>query len=242
MCGIADSEAETFQGLLKHPTAIKVPRRVQLYQNLKLTPLAKVSYGTEVNRLIFLNAPLVILVYLMMAAVAAVFLSASQYYRNSPSRPSFGALWKASRILQALGGVVSVIFSTLMGFGFCTLIGKSTVSKEDLAGSSLPFNTLLMILPFLLVAIGIDDMFLIVNMFHGSAQKELPIAARAGAALQHAGPAILFTTLTDIMAFALGAMLSSTPVIRIFCTYAAVCIGKFDFLTACIYWIRRLYF
>lgn len=80
-----------------------------------------------------------------------------------------------------------------------------------------------MILPFLLVAIGVDDAFIITNAYN-NAKKDVPIPVRVGQALEMAGPAISYTTATDCIAFALGGFITTTPVIRIFCVYAAVCV------------------
>jgi len=110
-----------------------------------------------------------------------------------------------------------------VGFGICTYFGKRTALEKDLAGTSLPFNTLLMVLPFLLMAIGVDDAFIITNAYNNT-KKDVPIPERVGQALKTAGPAISYTTATDCIAFALGGFITTTPVIRIFCVYAAVCI------------------
>lgn len=73
------------------------------------------------------------------------------------------------------------------------------------------------------MAIGVDDAFIITNAYN-NAKKDVPIPVRVGQALKMAGPAISYTTATDCIAFALGGLITTTPVIRIFCVYAAVCV------------------
>jgi Niemann-Pick C1 protein len=70
-----------------------------------------------------------------------------------------------------------------------------------------PFGPVHGVLPFLLLGIGIDDMFVIVQS-HASlspADAALGIRERIGRTLQHAGVAITVTSLTDLAAFGVGA-------------------------------------
>jgi predicted RND superfamily exporter protein len=79
--------------------------------------------------------------------------------------------------------------------GFCSLLGISYG----------PVHTAL---PFLLLGIGVDDMFVIVscwkNLNLGNNQVSLP--EKIGRTLKHAGTSITVTTVTDVAAFLVGAL------------------------------------
>ena len=66
------------------------------------------------------------------------------------------------------------------------------------------FTVLSQILPFILVGIGIDDAFVIVNAFDRT-DDSLDIPERVGQAMGRVGVSITLTSLTDIVAFLLGA-------------------------------------
>ena len=59
----------------------------------------------------------------------------------------------------------------------------------------------------LCAGIGVDDMFVIVQALEclDSSEKALPIPERIATALKHAGVSITVTSLTDILAFGVGA-------------------------------------
>ena len=77
-------------------------------------------------------------------------------------------------------------------------------------------------MPFLLVGIGADDMFVLCNSID---QTDLnhPTSERVVSALSHSGPAITITSLTNALAFAFGAT-TSLPALKSFCLFASVCI------------------
>jgi len=77
-------------------------------------------------------------------------------------------------------------------------------------------------MPFLLVGIGVDDMFVMCN-----AIDQVPYTKTHGEriwmALSHAGPAITITSLTNALAFAFGGT-TSLEALKSFCLFACVCI------------------
>ena len=110
----------------------------------------------------------------------------------------------------ALSGVLSTGMGILAGIGISVLLG-------------VPFISLVGVVPFLVVSIGIDDMFIIVDEFDRQSKSNIPVN-RVSFALSKVGATITMTTVTDIIAFIASAT-SSFPAIRYFCIYTALCIG-----------------
>eukprot|EP00903_Cladosiphon_okamuranus_P022061 g20288.t1 len=89
-----------------------------------------------------------------------------------------------------------------------------------------PFTTLSMILPFILVGIGVDDAFVIVAAYDNT-DPAMPIAERVALGVKRCGVSIFYTSLTNFFAFLLGSQ-SALPAVEYFCLYASTAI-LFDF-------------
>ena len=80
------------------------------------------------------------------------------------------------------------------------------------------------IIPFLLLGIGIDDMFVIMQCYDNLSLEEMSspdIPTRVGKTMRRAGVAITVTSLTDFMVFAIGAT-TVLPALRSFCLWCGV--------------------
>ena len=95
------------------------------------------------------------------------------------------------RIYVGMSGILAVIMGIIVCFGLCSAFG-------------LFFGPMHSVLPFLLLGIGIDDMFVIVQCFENVKEKKLSFEDKFGVTMQHAGVAITITSMTDIVAFAVG--------------------------------------
>jgi predicted RND superfamily exporter protein len=91
----------------------------------------------------------------------------------------------------------------ILAVGVCSLIG-------------IPYGPIHTSLPFLLLGLGIDDIFVFnaswkqIHTYESNLKK--PLTKRIGLALSHAGSAITVTSFTDVIAFIIG---SSTVRYRI---------------------------
>ena len=103
--------------------------------------------------------------------------------------------WNAveQRVVLALMGILVIGMSLGSAFGFCFFTG---LTLGDLHQS----------IPFLLLGIGVDDIYVIVQALNNLTEEEklLPLHGRIGKAMRHAGVAITVTSITDMAAFFIG--------------------------------------
>jgi predicted RND superfamily exporter protein len=85
-----------------------------------------------------------------------------------------------------------------------------------------PFTSITQLLPFILLGIGVDDMFVLVRAMEEVDESfvGLPMEQRFRKCMESGGVSITVTTLTNAAAFALGSI-TSIPAIRWFCWCAA---------------------
>jgi hypothetical protein len=86
---------------------------------------------------------------------------------------------------------------------------------------------------------GVDDAFLIIHSWRkhvheGRMQQHLTVAQCMSAALRDVGPSISITSITNTLAFGIGA-LSSTPQIRMFCVCTALSVFADFILELCLF-------
>ena len=118
----------------------------------------------------------------------------------------------------------------LLGFSslFAIYLGI-TASLGVLMLVGVPFVSMVGILPFLVVSIGIDDVFIILHELNEMVHQNIPAMHMLTGTMARSGPTITMTTLTDLVAFAVSCR-SIFPAIRIFCTYAALTIWSVFFM------------
>ena len=118
-----------------------------------------------------------------------------------------------NKFYLAIAGILSVFFGVTVGIGLTMAMG-------------FPYTPISGILPFICLGIGIDDMFVIVRCFDNISQEEKKkssLVTNIGLAMKHAGASITITSVTDICAFATGAI-TSFPSLQSFCISASLAI------------------
>ena len=130
------------------------------------------------------------------------------------------------RVIVAIGGILSIILSSFAGFGILYYCGAKTSGFHSW-------------LPFLLMAIGVDHIFVICNAVDQTDLKQ-EAYNRIHEALTHAGPEITIASLATSSAFAIAAI-SSLEALRSFCMFAAVCViilylSNMSFFLAFVVW------
>jgi len=116
------------------------------------------------------------------------------------------------RIWLSVIGILSVVMGMILGYGLCSLFG-------------LFYSAAHTVIPFLLLGIGIDNIFVITQTFNTleTTSTPLPLAERFGQTMKHAGVAVSVTTFTDVIAFFVGSN-TVLPGLESFCIYAAMAI------------------
>ena len=108
----------------------------------------------------------------------------------------------------------------ILGIGMGLVIGLSISSAFGF-----PYTPLHVMLPFICLGIGIDDMFVIVQCWTNlRVDPSTSITEKMGLALQHAGVSITVTSLTDIFAFGVGAM-TRMPGLASICVGTSMALG-----------------
>jgi len=158
------------------------------------------SFDDELMRAIVRDIPLVPMIFVVMSMFTGLV-----FFRKN---------WLHSHFLLGCGAVCSVFLSIMVGYGMMFIIG-------------VPFTSMTQIVPFVMFGIGLDDAFIIWGAFQRK-DRSIPILDRVHDTMEEVGVSIFVTTLTSVVAFALGSM-SALPVVYWLCYYAAPTIA-IDFL------------
>ncbi|GFR76672.1 niemann-Pick C1 protein, partial [Elysia marginata] len=146
--------------------------------------------------------------YLIMFAYITITLG--QY-------KSFDRVLIDAKITLGLAGVILVPVSVGASLGFYSFLGiPSTLIIVE-------------VVPFLVLAVGVDNIFILVQTYQREMVKEgETLEDLIGRVVGHVGPSMLLTSLSESLAFFLGA-LTSMPAVRVFSLYAAMAV-LFNFL------------
>ncbi|XP_048395423.2 protein patched homolog 1 [Stegostoma tigrinum] len=120
--------------------------------------------------------------------------------------------WDCSKSQGAVGlaGVLLVALSVASGLGLCSLLGISFNAATT------------QVLPFLALGIGVDDMFLLAHAFTETGQnKNIPFKDRTGECLRRTGTSVALTSINNIIAFFMAALIP-IPALRAFSLQAAI--------------------
>ncbi|XP_030839104.1 patched domain-containing protein 3 isoform X3 [Strongylocentrotus purpuratus] len=122
--------------------------------------------------------------------------------------------WVLSKTSLAMLGLVSASLAIGASTGLLCFIG-------------VPFNIVAASMPFLIIGIGIDDMFIMIAAWRKTNPRD-SVEERMGHTYSEAAVSITITSITDALAFGIGAI-SPLPAVRVFCLYTGVAV-IFDYL------------
>uniref|UniRef100_A0A914N234 SSD domain-containing protein n=1 Tax=Meloidogyne incognita TaxID=6306 RepID=A0A914N234_MELIC len=144
----------------------------------------------------------------ILAFVILLFFSA--LCNMSTCRKSWYIDWAVSKPVLAILGVINA------GMGIVTAIGYLNLC-------SMPYNDIVGVMPFLVVAVGVDNMFLMIAAIRRT-NRASSVQRRMGEAMSDAAISMFITALTDALSFGVGAI-TSIPAVQIFCIYTGVAIA-----------------
>ncbi|KAK5577868.1 hypothetical protein RB653_002816 [Dictyostelium firmibasis] len=164
------------------------------------------------------DIPTIIISYFVMFLY--ISLSLGSYY---PFPRRFTSFFVRSRFALGLAGICIVACSIIISVGICSILRiKATLIISE-------------VIPFLVLAIGVDNIFIIVNTFeslhvaNSSDGHQIPTPEESFArTLAKVGPSIALASLSESFAFLLGS-LTKMPAVKAFSFYASIAIF-FDFL------------
>ncbi|TKR89719.1 hypothetical protein L596_013778 [Steinernema carpocapsae] len=107
-------------------------------------------------------------------------------------------------------------FSKVFKGLFCPLLAIASAFGSILWTGAL-YNAIVNVSPFIVICIGIDDMFIMVAAWHRT-NPQLSVSRRLAETMAEAAVAITITSLTDMLTFGIGC-LTTLPGVRLFCMY-----------------------
>ena len=178
-------------------------------RGLRLSFSTEISLEQELNQSTNTDAKIVVISYIIMFIYASLGLgSASLSFRSLMNNPANALV--QSKFSLGVSGIVIVLMSVSASVGLFSALGiKVTLIIAE-------------VIPFLVLAVGVDNIFLIVHEFDRVNQRypDEEIDSRAAKALGRMGPSILLSASTETIAIALGVFVGM-PAVKNFAAYAA---------------------
>lgn len=178
-------------------------------RGLRLSFNTEISLEEELNKSTNTDAKIVAISYIIMFIYASLALGATTLtVRDILTNPTTALV--QSKFMLGVVGILIVLMSVSASVGLFAALGvKATLIIAE-------------VIPFLVLAVGVDNIFLIVHEFErvNISHADESVSERVGRALGRMGPSILLSASTETVAFALGAAVGM-PAVRNFAAYAA---------------------
>ena len=178
-------------------------------RGLRLSFSTEISLEQELNKSTNTDAKIVVISYIIMFMYASLALGSASLTAKSLLNNPANALVQ-SKFTLGIIGIVIVLMSVSASVGLFSAAGiKVTLIIAE-------------VIPFLVLAVGVDNIFLIVHEFErvNLSHPDAEIDTRVAKALGRMGPSILLSASAETIAFALGAAVGM-PAVRNFAVYAA---------------------
>ncbi|KAL9078828.1 MAG: hypothetical protein Q9157_002269 [Trypethelium eluteriae] len=178
-------------------------------RGLRVSFNTEASLTKELSKSSNTDAKIIVISYIIMFIYASLALGSTTLAAGAILRNPSNALVQ-SKFMLGVVGILIVLMSVSASVGLFSAAGiKITLIIAE-------------VIPFLILAVGVDNIFLIVHEFERAnvSHPDLPVSDRMAKALGRIGPSILLSALTETAAFALGAAVGM-PAVRNFAAYAA---------------------
>ena len=178
-------------------------------RGLRLSFSTEISLEQELNQNTNTDAKIVVISYIVMFFYASLALGSTTLSLRSILRNPTTSLVE-SKFALGVVGILIVLMSISASIGLFSAAGiKVTLIIAE-------------VIPFIVLAVGVDNIFLIVHEFErvNVSHPDDIVEFRVAKALGRMGPSILLSALTETVAFSLGAFVGM-PAVRNFAIYAA---------------------
>ncbi|KAJ5758509.1 Patched [Penicillium odoratum] len=178
-------------------------------RGLRVSFNAEVSLEQELNKSTNTDAKIVVISYIIMFFYASLALgSVTVTWKSLLTNPANALV--QSKFTLGIAGILIVLMSVSASVGLFSAAGvKVTLIIAE-------------VIPFLVLAVGVDNIFLIVHEFErvNFSHSNDEIDERIAIAVGRIGPSIFLSALTETVAFGLGAFVGM-PAVKNFAAYAA---------------------
>ncbi|KAI4141196.1 MAG: hypothetical protein L6R39_005471 [Caloplaca ligustica] len=188
---------------------LKDAQREARQRGLRLSFSTEISLEQELNKSTNTDAKIVVVSYIIMFLYASLALGSTTLTVKSILRNPANAMVQSKFTLGVIG-ILIVLMSVSASVGLFSACGiKVTLIIAE-------------VIPFLVLAVGVDNIFLIVHEFErvNLSHMDESVETRISKALGRMGPSILLSASTETVAFALGAAVGM-PAVKNFAAYAA---------------------
>ncbi|KAG0645741.1 NPC intracellular cholesterol transporter 1-related 1 [Hyphodiscus hymeniophilus] len=178
-------------------------------RGLRLSFSTEISLEQELNKNTNTDAKIIVISYIVMFFYASLALGSTTLSLRSILRNPATSLVE-SKFTLGVVGILIVLMSISASIGLFSAAGvKVTLIIAE-------------VIPFIVLAVGVDNIFLIVHEFErvNVSHPDDVVEIRVAKALGRMGPSILLSAITETIAFALGAFVGM-PAVRNFAIYAA---------------------
>ena len=185
-------------------------------ENIEITFVTDGSYGREIDRLPIADLFIQIITFTVML-VYLTFTITNKNNKNNNIRN----YWINGRALIAVGSLISTISALIIGFGIGSVI------------FGIKFNVILLLSYYILLAVAVDDDIIIIESInrvkdelitdsYRDKNKDIKFDLILGMAMKQCGVSITLTSLSSIIAFAIGSTIDIETT-HAFCVYSALC-------------------